>query len=350
MSINLFTPISEHKKDVLVEFKAGRMHKDAMTRTVRPDKRKGLVQLKQKPEDDLIHFIWKERNSSTEETDLIIFPEEATLRKVKEANGRVYVLEFKNGDKKLFFWMQEPNASKDDQYCADINKFINNPPQPGSTGGELGGLEGMNQQQLLQMLAAAQGGGGGGAGGLANLLRGMRQQQRPPQPSATRPAAASPSPGPASRPATGSGSAPSTGLSLPYLQGMLANVAQRNAASQQQQLQTPSLVDVVDVEHLVNSGLFDNEEVVRRLAEYLPEGSPVTVENMKENVNSPQFKQAVAMFNEALKSGELAAVMTSFGLDTKDIGPNSTIEDFLRALQKQAREKKEESTMDVEKS
>ena len=104
---------------------------------------------------------------------------------------------------------------------------------------------------------------------------------------------------------------------------------------------------MVDVEHLVSSGLFDNEEVVKKLAEYLPEGTPITTENMKENINSPQFKSAISMFNEALRSGELATIVSSFGLDAKDIGPNATIEDFLKAIQKQA-EKDKEHKMDTE--
>lgn len=107
--------------------------------------------------------------------------------------------------------------------------------------------------------------------------------------------------------------------------------------------------DVVNVEHIVSSGLFDNPEVVKKLAEYLPEGTPVTAENMKENVNSPQFKQAVTMFNEALRSGGLATVMASFGLEASDVGPNATIEDFLKAIQRQAQKEKVES-MDTEKS
>jgi hypothetical protein len=100
---------------------------------------------------------------------------------------------------------------------------------------------------------------------------------------------------------------------------------------------------------LVSSGLFDNDEVVKKLAEFLPEGTPVTAENMKENVNSPQFKQAISMFNEALRSGELATIMSSFGLEARDIGPNATIEDFLKAIQKQAQSDKSVENMDTEK-
>eukprot|EP01127_Copromyxa_protea_P004662 TRINITY_DN14493_c0_g1_i1.p1 TRINITY_DN14493_c0_g1~~TRINITY_DN14493_c0_g1_i1.p1 ORF type:complete len:358 (+),score=108.33 TRINITY_DN14493_c0_g1_i1:36-1076(+) len=345
MALNLFAPLSEQKKDSLIEFKAGKLNKDPNSKWVRPDKRKGLIQLRQK-DDQILHFIWKDRVTGAEEHDLMIFPDDAVWRKVKESNDRVYVLEFKTNDKKLFFWMQEPSAAKDDQIALDLNKFMNNPPQPGGSG--LEGLGNMDQQQLLQMLSQ----GGGGSAGLGNLLRGLRRPQAtPPTPSTPtqlRPAASSTPAASSGSTTASSGSAAAGGsgntISLSFLQNALAN-AQRNAQSQQN---TPSLNDVVDVEHIVASGLFNNEEVVKKLAEYLPEGTPVTAENMKDNVNSPQFKQAISMFNEALRTGELATIMASFGLEAKDIGPNATIEDFLKAIQNQAQKDKVEG-METEK-
>jgi len=128
-----------------------------------------------------------------------------------------------------------------------------------------------------------------------------------------------------------------SGFPVQALQNILSNIAQRVE---------PSLTDVVNVDEIVKSGLFENEQVVNKLAEFLPEGH-VTAENMKENINSIQFKQAVRLFNEALRSGELATIMTSFGLESSSIGPNSTIEDFLMAIQRQA--KKEDNNMDTSK-
>ena len=97
------------------------------------------------------------------------------------------------------------------------------------------------------------------------------------------------------------------------------------------------LTDVCNGDEIVKSGLFEHEDVVKKLAEFLPEG-PVTAENMKDNVRSPQFQQAVALFNAALRSGDLAGIMASFGLDPSSVGPNGTIEDFLLAIQKQAKQ------------
>jgi hypothetical protein len=99
------------------------------------------------------------------------------------------VLEFKEDvKKKLFFWMQEPSDAKDEQFCIEVNKFINNPPQPGAQGNGAGGLDpsNMDQNQLLQFLASQvrsfiycvhairshmQGGGGGNLSGIRELLQ-----------------------------------------------------------------------------------------------------------------------------------------------------------------------------------
>jgi len=185
--VNLWAPSEQNKKDVLVEFRAGKMNYTATTKMVDADKRKGLIQLKQSAEDNLIRFIWKDRTTGTEVFNLIIFPGEATFRKVDEAKGRVYVLEWKTADKKLFFWLQEPKDDKDKENCDNINKFINDPPQPAqNTGGlagslsgalngmdqaqlrqllQAGGISGMDPSQWMQMLAQGGGEGLGGAGG-----------------------------------------------------------------------------------------------------------------------------------------------------------------------------------------
>jgi len=97
----------------------------------------------------------------------------------------------------------------------------------------------------------------------------------------------------------------------------------------------PSLMDVVNIEEIVKSGILENEEIVKKLVEFIPpESNHITAENLKDNLNSNQFKEAVRNFNQALKSGELSSIAMSFGLDASGIGPNSTIEDFLQAIQK----------------
>jgi len=316
------------------------MHKDINSKMVRPDKRKGLVQLKLSSADNIIHFVWKDRTTGTTVLDLMLFPEEATFRKVIESKARVFVLEFKTSDKKHFFCMQEPKDDKDSQFCENINKYINNPPQPGQTGANpLAGLGaagidlgGLDQNQLLQLFRNQ---------GNLNLARPSRAAASSGASDST-PSTSGPStrPAPSTAPAVAPAPPSQPAVSRQALQNLLANF------TQQLPPKGPSLSDIVDADNLINSGLFDNPAVVAKLAEFLPEG-PVTAENLKENIRSPQFQQAVSLFNQALRSGQMASIMMSFGLDASSIGPNATIEDFLLAIQKKAKEEKKDEKMDT---
>merc|ERR1719186_1593826 len=85
----------------------------------------------------------------------------------KNVVGRVCYLHFKSNDRRLFFWMQETKAEKDEEICKKVNELINNPPQPGSglsstksdgpTGRDSSGqlqdiINNISQQQLMQIL------------------------------------------------------------------------------------------------------------------------------------------------------------------------------------------------------
>uniref|UniRef100_A0A673LQ87 Adhesion regulating molecule 1 n=1 Tax=Sinocyclocheilus rhinocerous TaxID=307959 RepID=A0A673LQ87_9TELE len=145
----------------LVEFRAGKMTLKGST--VTPDKRKGTVYIQQ-TDDSLIHFCWKDRTSGNVEDDLIIFPDDCEFKRVNQCTtGRVYVLKFKAGSKRLFFWMQEPKTDKDEEYCRKVNEYLNNPPMPGALGS--GGGSGHELSAL------------GGEGGLQSLLGNMSHNQ-----------------------------------------------------------------------------------------------------------------------------------------------------------------------------
>jgi len=373
MALNLFAAAAEKQKDHLVEFRAGRMNMDPNTKIVRADKRKGLIQLKS--EDGLIHFIWKDRSTNQIETELMIFKDDSVFRKVEEANGRVYVLEFKASNKKLFFWLQEPSSEKDEQYCNDINKYINNPPQPGGGGGsggdKAGDLQGLDQNQLLQFLSNAQ--GTGNLNGLRELLQrsaggigggSQTAQRRPVTTTATttqsRTSASTGLSNLVSQNSNASSTATATAstssatsratnsTTIPPMSTANANALKNIVANFAKEKAEPQLMDIVNVDEIIKSGLLDNEEIVKKLVEYLPEGSNITKENIKDNLNSNQFKEAVRNFHIALKSGELATIAMSFGLDASSIGPNSTIEDFLLAIQKKANKENGESSLNTE--
>ncbi len=38
--------------------------------------------------------------------------------------GRIYILKWRSNARKLFFWMQEPNDDKDEEFCKKINDLV----------------------------------------------------------------------------------------------------------------------------------------------------------------------------------------------------------------------------------
>jgi hypothetical protein len=348
-AINLFAPpASQQKKDILVEFKAGQMIKESSSKMVRPDKRRGLVQVK-KGNDDLIHFVWKDRTTGQVEHDLILFPDDAVIRKVKEAQGRVLLLDFKTSDRKLFFWMQEPSAEKDDEYLEKMNKYFTEGAPAEEAPAGLRGL-GPKGEALMRNLGAM--------GMDPEHLRNILQQAQAGQGAAPRPAARpaasqAPSLAPPQASETAASSAAAkqslTADQQASMRNVLSNVLGRLGQQQGQPDSSPTLSDVVDPDAIVSSGLFDQPKVVEALSSFLPEGQ-VTAGNLREHVRSAQFRQAVQMFNAALRSGQLNAMLASFGLSPAPGASNvSTIEQFLAAVQHQAKEdeKKEKDTMDT---
>merc|ERR1711936_1431363 len=176
----LFGPTAaRNQSKSLVEFRAGKMNLNLSTKMVSPDKRKGLLSVLQS-DDQLMHLQWKDRTSGTIEDDLIIFPDDVEFKAVPACTtGRVFVLKFKTSNKRMFFWMQEPKADKDEELCKKVNENFNNLGDS-----ELQNLlNNMSQQQLMQLFGGSL--GGGNASGLASLLGGaggprVRQVARDP--------------------------------------------------------------------------------------------------------------------------------------------------------------------------
>lgn len=69
-----------------------------------------------------------------EETDLekneweyYCFPEQESMERVRKTNGgRVFTLYSKLNEERFFFWLQDPDESKDTDFIVRINKEINN--------------------------------------------------------------------------------------------------------------------------------------------------------------------------------------------------------------------------------
>ncbi|XP_013886047.1 proteasomal ubiquitin receptor ADRM1 [Austrofundulus limnaeus] len=377
----------------LVEFRAGKM--TLKGNTVTPDKRKGTVYIQQS-DDSLIHFCWKDRTTGNVDDDLIIFPDDCEFKRVSQCTtGRVYVLKFKAGSKRLFFWMQEPKTDKDEEFCRKVNEYLNNPPIPGAAGsgggsghelsalGGEGGLQNllgnMSHNQLMQLIGPT-GLGGLGLGalagpGLANLLgsggpptssssSSSRSQAAPaatpssggtprlsssqtpanPAPPATSaptstsvttsaPAAAAAAAQTPVTPASVGSPPPHQPIQLSDLQSILANMNVPAAAA----AQGPG-VDLASVcTPEMMAPILSNPEVQQRLLEFLPSGEslPQSADEIQNTLSSPQFQQSMSMFSSALASGQLGPLMSQFGLSNEavDAANRGDVEAFARAMQ-----------------
>ncbi|XP_045913045.1 proteasomal ubiquitin receptor ADRM1 isoform X3 [Micropterus dolomieu] len=391
----------------LVEFRAGKM--TLKGNVVTPDKRKGTVYIQQS-DDSLIHFCWKDRTTGNVDDDLIIFPDDCEFKRVSQCTtGRVYVLKFKAGSKRLFFWMQEPKTEKDEEHCRKVNEYLNNPPIPGTAGsgggsghelsalGGEGGLQNllgnMSHNQLMQLIGPTGLGGLGGLGalagpGLANLLGSggpatsssssssrsqsaaattasggaprLSSSQAPTTP--VTPAASAVSPTTVA-PSTPAAAAPtpvvpaSVGsptshqpIQLSDLQSILATM--NVPASAAAQGSSMDLASVCTPEMM--APILTNAEVQQRLLPFLPSGESLlqSADEIQSTINSPQFQQAMSMFSSALASGQLGPLLSQFGLPAEavDAANRGDVEAFARAMQGSKADSKEKKEDDEDMS
>jgi len=288
----------------LVECRAGKMI--VRGKTVSADPRKGLIQLEQTA-DNLMHFRWKDRTTGNIDTDLIIFPDEASFKRIRQCTtGRVYLLEWKTTARRMFFWMQEPNEDKDEDICTKINQHINNPPGATTQGGA--STEHLNQAQLMQMMQQ----GGTRRAAASNP--------------ASAPSAAAGATAPSSGGVSSAGGLESAAISQDFLQSVLTRIgvsgqeggsAQSRNTARQQRRDDTDLNDVMDPDALLP--ILENPAIQQQLMQFLPEGNR-NPEEIQQLLRSPQFAQAVGALNAAIQSGELSELLPHFGLPISAVG------------------------------
>jgi len=213
--------------------------------------------------------------------------------------------------------MQEKTEEKDEEICENINKFVKNPPATQSAGNTpIPNVGPINQQQLMNIINKA--------------------GRNHPNPNRA-PTFASPNTQTRTVPATGQSTTPTEGgsnnntLQLSHLRKLL----------DRHQKQGPAIVDVLDCDELAKSGVFNDQEIIDKVKEYLPEENNTSPVSFRDNVQSAQFKQALEVFQHALRSGELAGVLLSLGMDPSVAGPNTSTEEFFIAFQNMVNERKD---------
>jgi 26S proteasome regulatory subunit N13 len=341
---------------------------------VYPIKRQGLVYLRQSPDDSLMHFCWKDRQTGVVEDDLILFPDDCEFKHVKECTtGRVYVLKMKSSNKKMFFWMQESKSDRDEEYCKKINEMLNNPPRAGS---DLGGgtserdlqqlFGNMSQDQIANLLSS-------NGVNLASLLNATgRSPSSNSGASASSTASTTNSSAPTSATSATSGSNSSTQqaaatrdrdynpmmsdlraiLSGAMIEGnedvlndlIAAAPAQEAGSAEGSSGQRSGQQPLIDLSTAINSEslaeLLNDERFLRQIEPHLPQvgASEASLsKQLGDTVRSSQFRSSLSQFCVALQSGQLGPLMSQFGLNQACVGAANlgNLEAFVRALEAQ---------------
>ncbi|KAL1748048.1 proteasome complex subunit Rpn13 ubiquitin receptor-domain-containing protein [Schizophyllum fasciatum] len=263
--------------ETLLAFKAGRALRREGSNFVDPSPTKGAVMLV-RGEDELLHFMWKNRATNDVEEDLILFPGDASFVKVGQAGGRVYVLKFSSSDQRHFFWLQDASSTRDEEFVSNLNRLLEDPDY---------------------------------------------QPVWPEQ-------AASTSTGP------GTSSAPSASefQATPEQLAQLQQILSRAGSGLTDPASDVSLTDILTPANL-NPLFTSHPELIPTLFPHLPPDLPMppSPEVLQQVINSPQFRAAVGSFDQALRTGLLGNLVRAFGLPEEagtGIGP------FLRAIQDQA--------------
>lgn len=263
----------------ILAFKAGRAIRRDGTNFVDPKPEKGAVILYD-GEDDLLHFVWKDRTTGNVGEDLIMFEGDASFTRVSNApGGRTYVLKFQSSDQRHFFWMQDASPERDADFVRNLNGRLQDPAFSLTWNTE------------------------------------------------TTPAASSSTSGP-SRPIQ-----QATPEQVEALRRLLSSYRAGGAAVGAAPPEY-SLTDILTPANI--TPLFTSHpELVPTLFPHLPSDlpNPPTAETVIQIIASAQFRSAASNLDQALRTGLLGDFVRSLGLPEE---AGASVEAFLKAIQDQA--------------
>ncbi|KAJ2656556.1 hypothetical protein IWW48_004974 [Coemansia sp. RSA 1200] len=361
----------------LAEFRAGRMYRDGDTNWVLPDNRRGVCYVKKEEEDGLLRFVWKEKKpaggsgGAAEVEELIVFPGDVRLERVKQSSGRVYVLRFQTSDKRLFMWMQGADASRDEADVREMNLALNGDEEEvedededeeeedeeeeeeeedeDEVVEEMDANDNDNDTERSQLLRRRV------SSREAEALSHQREQSALARESPALSGGSLSSaqvggvPGSSMRSmATRSPGAdvvtPFSSSDLDSLRDLLLMRTQGTGGRTRMQTRSrgtpqPSsssssagqlrLGDVLTPDNLVS--VLNDEKLRATLFPTLPDSMPQTRESLDQTVRSPQFRQALDALTYVLESGQMAPLVSQLGLDPQ---ASNSVEAFLRAIAK----------------
>jgi 26S proteasome regulatory subunit N13 len=288
------------------------------------------------------------------------------------------LVNLKSANKKMFFWMQEPDNEKDEKLWKKLLDILNGVETSSSAdrqsssslsslanvlGGDLGGsdiqslLGSMSEQQIQQLLGLS-GFGGSQSSSRATSSRpsrvqSSRQAQAPATSTTTTTTTAAASATPitttnqaqpmdtttATTTTTSSGTSDaSKKLQFSEFQNLLQNLSQNPQAEQ-------AKIDLADMITLdVMAPILANKEIQERLMPHLAEGDvlPKNETELRNTFSAPQFKRAMHSFSDALQSCQLGPLLAQFNLPKQVIeaANNGNLEEFAKAMQSYSKSSK----------
>jgi len=253
-------------------FFAGRCNYDPVSKKVSADPRRGKVEVKKTIAEKTVEFNWSERNSRNSSLTRKIIPSFGEWKKCDDCkDGRVYILTIPQADP-LFFWMQEVDPATDEEMAKKINESLGVETTK-ETEVQLDNNQLSAFQQAFQQVGGATG--------------------------------------------TGTGSAPAAN---PFAQ-------MQNQMMQQMQEQLRNDPDIQDVypadrcEDILEI-IASEPENLEALRSHLPpseSGEPLSVQEILDHMQSPEFRGACARLGAVFRSGEAAPLYSEMGLNTTNM-------------------------------
>ncbi|WWC95543.1 hypothetical protein V866_002408 [Kwoniella sp. B9012] len=110
-----------------ISIAAGKSHRREGSKFVDALPEKGVLELRSE-DGEFTHFSWKNRVTGQVEDELLIFPGEATFTQVEQdPSGRTHILKFSSSDQKYFFWIQKSDRQVISRAQVDIDHLIQDP-------------------------------------------------------------------------------------------------------------------------------------------------------------------------------------------------------------------------------
>ena len=98
-------------------------------RMVKPQRRRGLLRIVQDP-SGMKSLQWCDADTKNPIDNVYVFPGDCKFEKVKQTTDRVYLLQFMQSDRKMFYWFQDEEKDKDADHCKKIHNILNGIEEP----------------------------------------------------------------------------------------------------------------------------------------------------------------------------------------------------------------------------